>query len=94
MENEFWPQLKQQGIVLLLIDGSEQLKPILDFQKRHHITFPILDDADGKVNNAYRIEAIPTNVVIDKEGVVRYWEEGFNPDAIKQTLKQLGVDIK
>ncbi len=80
--------------MLLLIDGGEKLQPILDFKKRHKITFPILDDANNKVDDAYQIEAIPTNVVIDKEGIVRYWTEGFDPDTLKQTLKQLGIELK
>lgn len=80
--------------MLLLIDGGEKLQPIRDFKKRHKITFPILNDANNKVDDAYLIEAIPTNVVIDKEGIVRYWAEGFNPDALKQALKQLGIELK
>ncbi|CCW35542.1 Peroxiredoxin [Chthonomonas calidirosea] len=80
--------------MLLLIDGGEKLQPILDFRKRHKLTFPILDDADNKVDDAYLIEAIPTNVVIDKEGIVRYWAEGFDPNALKSALKQLNIELK
>lgn len=42
-------------------------------------TLPVLSDYDGAVQDAYRVSALPTIVVIDKTGSVRYRNVGFDP---------------
>jgi len=35
------------------------------------VTFPIVNDTDGVVTNAYRIRGLPTNAFIDRNGVIQ-----------------------
>ena len=59
------------------------------FQQKHGLTYPILLDETGKVTQAYRVKGFPTNVIIDREGKLRYIEPGFNAEAVTNTLQQL-----
>jgi hypothetical protein len=39
----------------------------------------VLMDEEGSVSQSYGAIGIPTQVLIDKEGIVRYIQEGFSP---------------
>lgn len=92
IETEFWQKWRGQGLVVLGIDGrdgEDGPAKARGFGERHHLTYPLLVDSEGKATSAYHVQAIPVNVVIDKEGVVRYIATGFDPDAIKGVLNSL-----
>jgi len=59
------------------------------FQQRHHLSYPILVDSEGEAQRAFGVTAFPTNVVLDRQGTVRYTEPGFNPAAIDNALQRL-----
>ena len=59
------------------------------FQQKHGLTYPILLDEQAKVSAAYRVKGLPTNVIIDREGQIRYIEAGFNPEAVTKKLQEL-----
>ena len=91
-------KLKPQGTQVLMIDTSENIIDAAAFTKlakgfagQHQLTMPVLMDINGKASTAYKVNAIPTNVIIDSKGVVRYWGEGYDPDAEWKVLRQLGV---
>jgi len=59
------------------------------FQQRHHLTYPILLDSNDEAQRVFGVTAVPTNVVLDRQGTVRYTEPGFNPAAIDNALQRL-----
>ncbi|HMM20133.1 MAG TPA: redoxin domain-containing protein [Selenomonadales bacterium] len=46
------------------------------FMQRKNYNIPVLLDTDGKVAETYRVNSIPTTIVLDKEGIVRYRKTG------------------
>jgi cytochrome c biogenesis protein CcmG, thiol:disulfide interchange protein DsbE len=53
--------------------------------------FPVLLDSTGKVGQEYRVEGIPTLMVIDKTGTVRYSSVGFDMTMGVMLAQQLGI---
>ena len=53
--------------------------------------FPVLLDLNGKVAKNYLIEGIPSLVVIDKSGSVKYAIQGFDPGMEYQLARQLNI---
>jgi thiol-disulfide isomerase/thioredoxin len=47
-----------------------------DFLRRNGYTMPVLLDGDGSVAQTYRASTIPTTLVIDKTGVVKFRKTG------------------
>ena len=47
------------------------------FVRELGVTFPILLDPGATVARQYRIRALPTSYIVDREGVVRYREIGY-----------------
>ena len=42
------------------------------FQQEHHLTFPILHDADYRVGLTYGARSLPMTFLVDRQGVVRH----------------------
>ena len=55
---------------------SDSAREIVD---KTNVTFPILLDAGQKVSELYSLEAMPSTVVVDRDGVVRYIHRGYKP---------------
>ncbi len=58
-------------LTLLAINVSEAPDEVRSFLQRERIHSRVLLDQDGAVSNAYRIMAIPMQVLIDRDGVIR-----------------------
>ena len=55
---------------------SDSAQEIVDKTK---VTFPILIDDGQKVSELYSLEAMPSTVVVDRDGVIRYVHLGYKP---------------
>ena len=47
--------------------------------KQTKITFPVLIDEGQMVSEMYDLEAMPSTVVVDRDGIVRYIHRGYKP---------------
>ncbi|MBC7326714.1 TlpA family protein disulfide reductase [bacterium] len=61
-------EYKDKGLVVLGINDEDRAT-VENFLKEQKLTFPILLD-DGKVGKAYRVNAIPRIILIDKNGKI------------------------
>jgi peroxiredoxin len=43
------------------------------------VTFPVLLDNTGAVSASYNVSAMPTTVIIDRDGNMRYLHKGYKP---------------
>ena len=43
------------------------------------VTFPVLYDSEGTVSKQYNVSAMPTTIIIDRDGNMRYSHKGFKP---------------
>ncbi len=62
-----------QGLKVLAVDvqGDQGPAAAQKFLGEMGATFPVLLEQDGSVEKAYRIDALPTTVFIDRQGVIR-----------------------
>ncbi|MFT4631458.1 MAG: peroxiredoxin [Candidatus Pseudothioglobus sp.] len=44
-----------------------------------NLQFPILFDPKGDVSERYKVEAMPSTLLIDRDGQIRYRHEGYKP---------------
>jgi thiol-disulfide isomerase/thioredoxin len=60
--------------------------------KKIPVTFPILYDTDSTVSKLYDVQAMPTTVLIDRDGNQRFLHKGYKPGyekSYRQQIKQL-----
>ncbi len=43
------------------------------------VTFPVLYDAESSVSELFDVDAMPTSILVDRKGKVRYLHRGYKP---------------
>ncbi len=69
------------------------LQRVHSFMERNTYPFVVPIDAQQRVANAYKVQGIPTKVVIDGKGRVRYRAIGYNGDP-EATVKELAMVVE
>ena len=67
------------GVTLLAIDIGEPKERVERFLKDRNTAFPVLLDINSKVANSYNLIGVPTFVLIDAQGKIRFQGNSF-PD--------------
>ena len=60
-----------EGLVVLGIDVQEETAQVASFVQEMGVTFPILLDQKAAVTRQYRIQGLPTSILVDADGVIR-----------------------
>lgn len=74
------------------VNIGEHEKPVenaREFVKKNGVTYPTLMDIEGRHNRAFQIRALPTVAVIDRKGVLRYLQTGFDEDGVIRQIEAL-----
>lgn len=75
-------------LVVLAVNKREQRDKVAAYVKERWAGVRVLLDPDGQANNAYSVRSVPTYVVIDKAGVIRFIDEDFKPDKSPDRIDQ------
>jgi cytochrome c-type biogenesis protein len=73
-------QLGKDGLVVLGVNG-ESPDAAKGYLEQNGYTFPTLSDTGYQVSRLYGVRAIPTIVVIDREGKVSSYMRGLHSEA-------------
>jgi cytochrome c biogenesis protein CcmG/thiol:disulfide interchange protein DsbE len=69
--DKYYRKLNKEGFLVLAVNVKQSAEVTLAFIAQLDITFPIPLDPDGKIARRYGVYAIPTNFLIDREGIIR-----------------------
>ena len=79
-------------LVILLIDSNESAEIVQRFVDDFGMTHPVLLDRDGGVMELYQVFAIPTELFIDADGIIRAkLIESVTPQLLAEKLPLIGV---
>lgn len=80
----------QKGLRVVGI-SSEEWNVVSAHALKKHLGYTVARDADGAIGEKYQVPAIPTLVVIDQKGVIRYVDVGAGEklDAAERTVASL-----
>ena len=85
-----YPELQEQGLVILSVDIMEDASVVADYAEEMGIEFPILLDADARLADRYYVRGVPTNVFIDREGVIaRMFPGAPEPEQLREYVAEL-----
>jgi cytochrome c biogenesis protein CcdA/peroxiredoxin len=65
-----YDQYRAEGLTILAVNNMETAAQITDFRQSMGLTFPLLLDTDGSIQQLYGIAGYPTTFLIDREGVI------------------------
>jgi peroxiredoxin/outer membrane lipoprotein-sorting protein len=84
-------EFSSKGLSVLAV-SSEDKATVSEFVKKNSYHFPAYLDPNSRANDAYKVEAIPTVVIIDKEGKLAAYMVGLQaPERIREELKKAGI---
>ena len=69
---EYHNELKDDGLKILSIDIQESKKKVNSFVKKNRINYPVALDSNAEAARLYKVVGIPLNIILDKNGVIRY----------------------
>jgi peroxiredoxin len=90
--NRIHERYEDAGFAVLGVNVEGQMAPAKEIADSTGVTFPVLIDENQRVSEVYDLEAMPSSVLIDRDGVVRYVHRGYKPgDEAKylEVVKQL-----
>ncbi|HLJ88331.1 MAG TPA: TlpA disulfide reductase family protein [Candidatus Angelobacter sp.] len=73
-------EFKSKGLVVLGVDYGEEKKAVQGYLLHNPSSLPTLLDDGNAVAEQYGVSAIPSVILISKEGKVAYTESGFEPE--------------
>ena len=75
--DRLYQKYKSSGFVLLGVNVDEDARKAADVATKLGVTFPVLLDTDKKVSHLYDLATMPSTVLIDRDGKVRYVHRGY-----------------
>ena len=75
--NRLYEKYKGSGFVLLGVNVDEDTRKAADVAAKLGVTFPVLLDTEKTVSKLYDLSTMPSTVIIDRDGKVRYVHRGY-----------------
>lgn len=69
---------KDQGVVLVGVNMDTDARKTAAFLAEHPVTFAVVRDAGQSLAKAAQIPAMPTTVIVGKDGIIREVHAGFS----------------
>ena len=67
------------GFTLLGVNVDEDSSQAVDYLKEVSVSFPILFDTANAVSQAYDVVAMPSTILVGRDGTLRYIHHGYQP---------------
>ena len=87
---------RKEPFALISIDVNDEESKWRDFIDKNRMDWTQMRDANNKVSRLFQINAFPSYILIDHEGIIRYWGRGSGmqtenevSSAVKKALKAL-----
>ena len=87
--DDIYKQYKDMGFVLLGVNVEPDSQNASGWLSKTPVSYPILSDPKSAVSQLYQVQAMPTTVIIDRQGVVRYVHNGYLPGDENQYMNSI-----
>ncbi|HSI71644.1 MAG TPA: TlpA disulfide reductase family protein [Fimbriimonas sp.] len=84
---EMYDKYKDQGFTVLAV-SQESAMLLSDFNKVRPTKYPIFTDYTGMANGSYKVDAIPRQFLVDREGRIIWEQEGAEPGVLKVEVEK------
>lgn len=90
--NQMQQKYQQQGLVVLAVNEDEERADADKFLQQFPAQFAVLFDVAGEVASQYQLQGMPTTLLLDRQGRVRFTHAGFfesKTASYEQEIQQL-----
>ncbi len=89
-----YQEYKDIGFTIFGINVDNEQEKGIAAAAQANVNFPILFDANKQVSEKYDVQAMPTTVVVGRDGTVQYVHLGYKPGDEATYAKKLRMIIK
>ncbi len=77
--NELYRQYQPMGFTVLGVNVEQDPGKAKALLEDIPVSFPVLFDTQGKVSRLYDVIAMPSTILVDRDGNIRYLHHGYKP---------------
>ena len=77
------------GFRVVTVNIDRDLEPVIDFIKKQDMRLLTLWDRDQEVMQAYNFQDVPSSVIIDREGKIRYLHQGLSQIRVSRLATEI-----
>lgn len=92
--NDIYEDYKDLGFTILAVNVDEDSADADRFLTAVPVDFPVLYDNESKVSEMYEVDAMPTTVLIDRDGNKRFHHRGYKPGYEDEYAKQVKALVR
>jgi peroxiredoxin len=93
--DQMYKKYKPAGFTLIGVNVDKEAPAVKELLARKPVSFPVLLDPANAVSKAYHVDEMPSSVIIDRKGEIRYVHRGYKPgdeneyqDRIRQLIRE------
>ncbi len=92
--DELYQRYEPLGFTMLGVNVEKDSNDALRLLEESPVTFPILFDQENAVSKMYDVNAMPSTVLVDRDGNVRYLHHGYKPGYEDEYQRQVRALIR
>jgi len=92
--DQIYAKYKPMGFTLVAINVESEKADAERFLGATPVSFPILFDPDNKVSGSYGVNAMPTTVLVDRQGRVRWQHRAYKPGDEAKYIEQIRAVLR
>ena len=93
--DQMYKKYKPAGFTLIGVNVDKEGAAVKELLARKPVSFPVLLDPANQVSKQYHVDEMPSSVIIDRKGNIRYIHRGYRPgdeneyqDRIRQLIRE------
>ena len=87
LEKKVWQKFKGKDFAMVALGREHESKDLTEFQKKHHLTFPIAGDPSRKIFSRYATQSIPRSYVIGADGKIAFQSVGYTEEEFDRMIE-------
>ena len=85
---------KPMGFTMIGVNVEPDSAEAAKWLKATPVTFPILFDTKSEVSKLYSVQSMPSTVIIDRKGNLRWLHRGYKPGDENEYLNQIRALVR
>src|ERR1700690_3145526 len=93
--DQMYKKYKPAGFTLIGVNVDKEAPPVKELLARKPVSFPVMLDPANQVSKPSHVDEMPSSVIIDRKGEIRYIHRGYRPgdeneyqDRIRQLIRE------
>ncbi len=92
--DQMYKRYRAAGVTIVGVNVEPDSSDAEGFLAKTPVSFPIAFDRDSVASRMFKVEAMPSTVLIDRTGVVRWTHKGYKPGDESEYLDQIRALVR